>query len=63
MCERMGWTFSEYDATPAKDMFEAFELWSLMDQERRQLAACLLQVRADSTALFERLVREGFDAG
>jgi len=34
----------------------------LMDEERRQLAACLSQARADSTALFERLVQEGIDA-
>jgi len=24
----MGWTFQEYDDTPAKDMYEALELWS-----------------------------------
>ena len=34
----------------------------LMDEERRQLAACLSQAKADSAALFERLVREGIDA-
>ena len=34
----------------------------LMDAERQQLAACFSQARADCTALFERLVREGFDA-
>ncbi|MBC8422873.1 ParB N-terminal domain-containing protein [bacterium] len=35
----------------------------LMDAERKQLAMCSSQARADITALFERLVREGFDAG
>ena len=34
MCERMGWTFAEYDATPAIQMYEAFELWRLMDEEQ-----------------------------
>ncbi|MBM4318853.1 MAG: hypothetical protein FJ125_02590 [Deltaproteobacteria bacterium] len=35
----------------------------LMDAERQQLAACFSQAKADSTALFERIVREGLDAG
>jgi len=34
----------------------------LMDEERRQLAACLSQARAESTALFECFIQEGFDA-
>jgi len=32
----MGWTFAEYDATPAQDMYEAFELWRLFDEEQRK---------------------------
>ena len=36
VCERMGWTFSEYDATPAVDMYQAFELWRLEEAEKRR---------------------------
>lgn len=28
-CERMGWTFAQYDDTPARDILEAIELWRL----------------------------------
>ena len=35
----------------------------LMDEERQQIKRCLSQARADSTALFERLDSEGFNAG
>lgn len=28
-CERMGWTFKEYDETPAGAILEALELWRL----------------------------------
>jgi hypothetical protein len=31
----MSWTFDEFDAVKAADMFAAFELWSLMDGEKR----------------------------
>jgi hypothetical protein len=29
----MGWTLAEYDATPAEDMYVAFELWRLFAEE------------------------------
>lgn len=34
VCERMGWTFEEYDNTPARDLYVAFELWRHMDNAR-----------------------------
>lgn len=29
VCERMGWTFAEYDATPAKDLLGMFDYWKI----------------------------------
>lgn len=29
VCERMGWTFQEYDETPARDILQTLELWKL----------------------------------
>ena len=31
VCEKMGWTFKEYDDTPAVDLYESFELWKHAD--------------------------------
>ncbi len=27
VCERMSWTFAEYDATPAADIYGLLEIW------------------------------------
>lgn len=29
VCERMGWTFSEFDVTPAVDIFSLLEIWRI----------------------------------
>jgi len=34
VCERMHWTFAEYDATAADELLAAFEIWAMDARER-----------------------------
>lgn len=36
VCEKMGWTFEEFDRTPAEDIFVAMELWRLEALREKQ---------------------------
>lgn len=38
VCERMGWTFTAYDAQPANEIAALLELWNL-EADLRQRAA------------------------
>lgn len=31
VCEKMSWTFSEFDATRAEDIFTMLEVWRIQD--------------------------------
>jgi hypothetical protein len=33
-CERMGWTFSEYDATPADEIGATWQIWDMREKLR-----------------------------
>lgn len=35
VCERMGWTFAEFDATPAEDVLGLLELWRIQSLTAR----------------------------
>ena len=30
-CEKMGWTFEEFDNTPVQDVMDALEVWKVLD--------------------------------
>ena len=32
VCERMGWTFREFDTTPAREVLGLLEVWRISDQ-------------------------------
>jgi hypothetical protein len=33
-CERMGWTFAEYDATPADEIGATWQIWDMREKLR-----------------------------
>lgn len=33
-CERMGWTFAEYDAAPVDEVSAAWQIWEMRDKLR-----------------------------
>jgi hypothetical protein len=32
VCERMGWTFAEFDRTPARDIIVLLEIWRVQEE-------------------------------
>lgn len=35
-CERLGWTFAQYDATPADEIGATWQIWELREKFRKK---------------------------